>query len=140
MAGAIPPLPPFEDAAAARFYELLRGRRLAFPRCDGCARTFVPPRARCPRCFSVELSWIDAPTRGTLYAFTRQPFGLRFVKPEVIGIVELQLDGPARLLTRIDAPFAELAVGMPVALDFLEPEPGVVLHQFRPVKTTASPP
>src|SRR5580658_9053163 len=100
MADAIWSLPPLEDAAAARFYDELRARRLAFPRCVRCARTFVPPRSRCSRCLSTGLDWVDAPTRGSLYAFTQQEVGLRFVKPDVLGVVELVLeDGPARLVT-----------------------------------------
>ena len=129
-------LPPVEDRAAERFYQALRQRRLCFPRCARCRRTFVPPRTRCTGCFGDELAWVDAPTRGLLYAFTWQELGLRFAKPEVIGVVELALeDGPARLLTRIDAAWKTLAIGMPVELDFIEPEPGMVLHQFRPLVT-----
>jgi uncharacterized OB-fold protein len=126
-------LPPLEDVAAERFYAELRERRLRFPHCSRCRRTFVPPRSRCSRCLSKELAWVDAPATGVLYAFTRQSVGLRFVKPDVIGVVELELeDGPARLFTRIDAPFESLAIGMPVELLFVDVGGGIVLHQFRP--------
>ena len=125
-------LPPFEDSAAERFYAELKERRLRLPRCAPCARTFLPARTRCSRCLSKDLEWVDAPRTGSLYAFTRQSVGLRCVKPDVIGVVELALDdGPARLLTRIDAPFESLVIGMLVELDFLEVAEGVVLHQFR---------
>jgi uncharacterized OB-fold protein len=129
-------MPPVEDSAGERFREELRGRRLRFPSCPRCKRWFVPPRSHCSRCLSRDLTWEDAPARGTLYAFTRQEIGLRFVKPDVLGIVQLGLpDGPARLLTRIDARLEELAIGMIVDLDFLDLGGGVVLHQFRPVRS-----
>jgi uncharacterized OB-fold protein len=123
--------PPFDDTACARFYDELRTRRLRFPRCPVCKKTFVPPRTHCTRCLSPHLEWVDAPRLATLYAFTWQEMGLRFSKPDVLGIVELELeDGPARLLTRIDAPFDSLHIGMSVHLDFVEVE-GMVLHEFR---------
>ena len=126
-------MPPVDDSAAARFREELRERRLRFPRCPRCRRTFVPPRERCSRCLSRELEWIDAPARGSLYAFTQQKVALRFVRPDVLGVVELAFeDGPARVLTRIDGSFDALAIGMPVELDFVDLGDGVVLHQFRP--------
>jgi|SRR5215467_7655564 len=134
MPAPIPTLPPFDDRAMARFYEELRGRRLRFPRCAACSKVFVPPRTRCSRCLSSDLEWIDAPSRGTLYAFTTQETGLRFTQPDVIGAVELALeDGPARLITRIDAKLGDLRIGMAVELDFVVVDSGVVLHQFRPV-------
>ncbi len=127
--------PPVEDEAAVRFYEELRAHRLAFPRCEPCGRTFVPPRSRCSRCLSRDLVWIDAPTHGSLYAFTHQEIGLRFSKPDVLGIVELQLpDGPVRLLSRIEAELASLTIGMPVELGFVDVGEGLVLHQFRPIE------
>lgn len=125
--------PAFDDAACARFYEELQSRRLRFPRCPKCNRTFVPPRTRCSRCLSRELEWVDAPSVGTLYAFSWQEMGLRFSKPDVLGVVELALDdGPARILTRIDASFDSLHIGMSVELGFIEAGEGMVLHQFRP--------
>lgn len=106
-----------------------------FPRCESCARTFVPPRSRCSRCFSRELVWVEAPHRGILYAFTRQGIGLCFTR-DVLGVVELTLaDGPARILTRIDAPLADLQIGMTVELEFVDAGEGVLLHQLRPVET-----
>jgi len=123
-----------DDLAAVRFYQELSERRLMFPRCPRCARTFVPPRSRCSRCTARELVWVEAPRRGTLYAFTKQGIGLRFAR-DVIGVVELALeDGPARILSRIDAPIADLAIGMAVELDFIDAGDGALLHQFRPVR------
>jgi uncharacterized OB-fold protein len=125
--------PAFDDAAGARFFDELRARRLCFPRCTACRLTFVPPRTRCSQCLSRDLRWVEAPRRGTLYAFTWQEMGLRFSKPDVLGIVELALpEGPARILTRIDAPFTSLRVGMELELDFIDAGDQMVLHQFRP--------
>ena len=132
MSGTPWTLPGADEAAAVRFYRELSERRLCFPRCARCRRTFVPPRSRCSRCFARELEWAHAPREGTLYAFTWQHVGLRFTKPDVLGVVELALeDGPARILTRIDAGITDLVIGMRVFLDFVDLGEGVVLHQFR---------
>ena len=114
-----------------RFYELLKQRQFQSTRCRSCGRLAFPPRNFCPVCFKTELEWADLPRRGALYAFTQQERSLRFGKPDVIGIVELE--GGIRLFTRIDGPMASLRLGQPVALDFLELAPGLVLHQFRPL-------
>jgi len=129
--------PAFDDAACAHFYDELRTHRLRFPRCSSCKKTFVPPRTRCSRCLSRELDWVDAPSTGTLYAFSWQEMGLRFSKPDVLGVVELTLeDGPVRIVTRIDAPYEALRIGMPVELGFIEAAAGMVLHQFKPSSRT----
>ena len=63
--------------------------------------------------------------------------GLRFSKPDVLGVVELTLeDGPVRIVTRIDAPYEALRIGMPVELGFIEAAAGMVLHQFKPSSRT----
>jgi uncharacterized OB-fold protein len=69
------------------------------------------------------------PKKGKLYAFTQQERSLRFGKPDVIGIVELE--GIGKILTRINAPFESLKIGMELHLDFIDVG-GLILHQFTP--------
>ena len=122
----------YGDEASKEFYRLLKNREFRTTRCRACGEVALPPRMFCPACFGVDVEWIDLPRRGTLYAFTQQERALRFNKPDVIGLVELS--GAGRLLTRIDARFEELAIGVEVEVDFLEVSENQTLHQFRPVK------
>lgn len=118
------------DAASEEFRRRLRDRRLSSTRCRSCGEIAWPPRSFCPFCHGREVDWIDLPRRGTLYAFTRQRRSLRSAAPEVLGLVELP--GVGHLLTRVDAPFEELAIGLELEVDFLEAAPGLWVHQFRP--------
>lgn len=122
----------YGDEASKEFYRLLKGREFKTTRCKGCGNVALPPRPFCPACFGTDVEWIDLPRRGKLYAFTQQERSLRFSKPDVIGLVELE--GAGRLLTRIDAAYEELAIDMEVEVDFLDVSEGQTLHQFRPVK------
>jgi len=122
----------YGDEASKEFYRLLKNREFKTTRCRDCDNTVLPPRPFCPSCFGTNVEWIDLPRRGTLYAFTQQERSLRFGKPDVIGIVELEEAG--RLITRIDAAFEDLTIGMELEMDFLDVSENQTLHQFRPVK------
>jgi len=121
----------YGDGAAARFYTELRERRFMSTRCPACDAIAFPPRSFCPKCYGTAVEWVDLPRRGTVYAFTQQERSLRFSRPDVIGLVELPSVG--RILTRLDAPFEALRIGLTVELDFFEVNAELVLHQFRPV-------
>jgi hypothetical protein len=104
------------DAATERYYELLALGRVATTRCDACAHAPFPPREFCPACGGEKVTWIDIPKEGVLYAFTYQSRGFRFVKPDVIGLV--QLDGIIGfMLARIAGSMDDLAIGCRVKLD-----------------------
>ena len=122
----------YGDDAVREFYRCLKAREFRTTRCKSCGEVALPPRMFCPACFGDDVEWIDLSRRGTLYAFTQQERSLRFGKPDVIGVVELPDAG--RLLTRVDAPYDELSIGMEVELDFLDVSENQTLHQFRPVK------
>ncbi len=122
----------YGDEASKEFYRLLKDRQFKTTRCKNCGSTALPPRLFCPSCFGTKVEWIDLPKRGTLYAFTQQERALRFNKPDVIGIVELE--GAGRMITRIDAALEDLSINMQVEMDFLDVSENQTLHQFRPVK------
>lgn len=121
----------YGDEASREFYRLLKERRFMSTRCRACGETALPPRMFCPACFGTDVEWTDLPRQGTLYAFTQQERSLRFGKPGVIAVVELQ--GVGRLLTSVEAPFESLGIGDLVEVDFLDVSPGQTLHFFRPV-------
>ena len=123
----------YGDEAAQEFYRLLKERQFKTTRCKACGEAALPPRMFCPVCFKADVEWIELPRKGVLFAFTQQERSLRFGKPDVIGVVDLP--GVGRLLTRIDAHFESLAIGMEVEMDFLDVSDEQTLHQFRPIVT-----
>lgn len=123
----------YGDEAACEFYRCLKEeRKLRTTRCKSCNEVALPPRMFCPKCFGIDVEWIELPGRAKLFAFTQQERSLRFGKPDVVGVVEFAEAG--KLLTRIDAPFETLSIGMDMELDFLDVSEESTLHQFKPVK------
>jgi uncharacterized OB-fold protein len=117
---------PVSDAAAVRFFEELRARRLATTRCPQHGWLY-PPRLWCPSCLREDLEWAELLGRGTLIAFSTQETAVRFAAPHVIGLVDL--DEGVRLLSNIAGSYEELASGARVRVDFVEID-GDVLHRF----------
>jgi uncharacterized OB-fold protein len=122
----------YGDEASKEFYRLLKNREFKTTRCRSCGDTALPPRMFCPSCFGTDVEWIDLPKRGRLFAFTQQERALRFNKPDVIGIVELE--GAGRMITRVDAALDDLAIDMEVEMDFFDVSENQTLHQFRLVR------
>ena len=118
----------FGDRVAERFFAELRGRRLATTRCRACGSLRFPPRAWCPGCLAEDLEWVALSGRGRLAAFTTQETALRFAAPEVIGLVDL--DEGVRVLSAIAGRYEDLSIGDAVSVEFIEVEPGLVLHRF----------
>lgn len=125
----------YGDGRTAEFFERLKRREFATLKCGACGNVMFPPRPFCPQCHSDAVFWIEMPRTGTLYGFTTQEKAFRFSNPAVLGLVELE--GIGRIITKIDAPFETLRIGMRVELEFLELEDGSVVHQFKPVDAPA---
>lgn len=121
----------YGDRASAEFYRRLKKGEFSSTKCKSCRKVAFPPREFCPFCFSDQVEWVSLPRRGRLYAFTQQERSLRFGKPDVIGVVEL--DEVGRIFTRIDASFEELEIGMEVEFHPLVISDEETLHQFSPV-------
>ena len=120
--------PYMQDRAAEGFFSRLERGEFQTTRCRRCGETHYPPHVLCPACLGEELEWVDLPREGTLLAFTQQADAIRCRKPDVLGLVELE--GIGNVVTRIDAPFEELSIGMRVVFDTFTSPDGVVLHQF----------
>ncbi len=121
--------PEIQDQAADRFFRYLEEGEFKTTFCEDCREVIFPPKVACPRCLKGDISWVNLPREGILYAFTYQDRSFRCAYPEVIGLVELE--GVGRILTKIDAAYEELAIGIPVELSFFTSRDGLVLHQFR---------
>ena len=91
-----------------------------------------PPRPFCPRCGSEEVRWVDLPKTGEVYAFSQQAKAMRYLTPDVIGLVKLKDVG--LVLTRFMAKIDELHIGQPVELEFNRLSERLTLHQFRPIE------
>ena len=118
------------DGATQRFYQGLKEGKFQSTRCNECGHIPYPPRLFCPSCGHEDVTWVDLPSTGTLYAFTQQARSLRFPAPDVLGLVELA--GIGLVLTHIDAELNKLRIGQTMAVDFFAVSSELVVHQFRP--------
>ena len=114
------------------FWEGLVQHKLLIQRCASCRRLQHPPAPMCPGCHGFEMEAIEASGRGVVHSFVvaHHPPIPPFEYPNVIVLVELE-EG-TRLVSRlVGTPPDDVAIGMPVAVEFEKVDEGLVLHRFR---------
>ncbi|WP_108988022.1 bifunctional MaoC family dehydratase N-terminal/OB-fold nucleic acid binding domain-containing protein [Streptomyces coelicoflavus] len=122
----------------AFFFEGAKQHLLLIQRCAACSTLRHPPGPCCPECNSLEWDTVEASGRGHVYSYVvnHHPRHPAFDFPLVVAVVELA-EG-TRLITNLTgvAP-DDVAIGMPVVLDWLDADPDLTLPVFRPAPTEA---
>ena len=88
----IRPFPPRVSIFTRPFWDALSDGRLISTHCRQCGRVSFPPKAHCRSCWSEDIEWIDLPSTGVLYSFTRVHVVPRAFLSDAlydIGIVDL---------------------------------------------------
>lgn len=129
------PLEGSDQTRLAAFYDRLRAGALSTTRCTKCGEVHWPPRVACPHCHAEELTWIDLPVEGTVYAFSAvlagAPAGMEGEVPFAVGLVDLK-GSTLRLFGRIDGkPWSELRVGERVRVVPIETGDGRMFYRFQ---------
>ncbi len=96
------PLAPRVSTFTRPFWNALAEGRLISTRCRRCRRVSFPPKPLCRSCWSEDIEWIDLPSNGLLYSYTRVHVVPRAFLADAlydIGIVDL-LNG-VRLMCRL---------------------------------------
>jgi uncharacterized OB-fold protein/acyl dehydratase len=116
------------------FWEGVARRELRIQRCNTCQRLQHPPGPMCPGCHGLDLGFVRASGRGTLYSFVvvHHPPVAPFEHPNLIALVELE-EGTRLVSNLAGVAREEVRIGMPVEVEFAEVEPGRLLPRFRPV-------
>ncbi len=81
--------------ALSKFLEELKRGRIAGRKCNNCGRVYVPPRMYCEFCYKPTSEWIYLEGTGTVVTAVVSYIGTareRLEKPEIIGIVKLDID------------------------------------------------
>lgn len=100
----------FLTEGGKRFYDGLKQGELLLPYCPRCELYAYPPRLLCLRCETPLEPGSSLKGLFRLRGFTQQHRALRFVRPDVIGIVEhSRVIG--RIFGRIDEPLETLRLG-----------------------------
>jgi uncharacterized OB-fold protein len=119
------------------FWDATAQGRLLLPRCSDCNTVFWYPRPYCPACASLNVAWVDASGRGTVYTFTINRRGAadlpeyRNIGPFVLAYVELE-EGPRMLTNIVECDPDTVRIGQKVELVFQDTGQGTALPRFRP--------
>ena len=115
------------------FWEGVRNGKLLIQRCSSCQALRHPPGPMCPHCNSVEWDSVEASGRGVVYSFVvaHHPPIPPFDYPHPIALVELE-EGTRFVADLVGIAPANVVVGMPVELEFQEPDGQQLLPCFRP--------
>lgn len=98
--------------------------KLLLNRCVSCGLTYYYPRAHCPDCLSSDVEWIEAEGTGEVYSYTVTSIVKGWPDdclPLVNAYVELG-EGPRVLSTIVDCDPDDVAVGVPVEVQFVPTE------------------
>jgi hypothetical protein len=136
MSEPLPTPVPEVTPETAAFWSATADATLLLPRCERCDTVIWYPRAFCPACGSLEVTWFPASGRGSVYSFTiirrgAPPYD-RSV-PFIVAYVELA-EGPRVLTNVVECEVDEVEVGMPVEVVFHETGEGPALYRFRPLR------
>ncbi len=105
--------------------------QLCATKCGACGQTNYPGRAHCPDCFSDDVAWVEFGDGATLFAFTTQARALRFMAPQVIGVVEIPDVG--MVVAPIKGRYETLEIGMKLDVEVVDLEDGLCIHRFVPI-------
>ena len=115
------------------FWEGVAQRELRIQRCNACHRLQHPPGPMCAGCHGLDLGFVRSQGRGTVYSYVyaHHPAIPPFEVPNLIVLVELE-EGTRIVSNLVGAAREQVRIGMPVAVEFAEVEPGRLLPRFRP--------
>ena len=126
------PRPPINPDIAF-WFDAAREHRLVIQRCADCKSLRHPPGPCCPQCGSFAWDTVEAEGTGHVYSYVvnHHPRHPAFDYPLVVAVIELT-EGTRLIANMTGVEPADVEVGMPVALDWIDPDPDLSLPAFRP--------
>lgn len=108
--------------------------KLLIQRCASCGTLRHPPGPACGHCRSYEWDTVESSGRGTVHSFVvnHYPQVPAFDYPLPIGLIELE-EGTRLVADLIGVDPADIAVGMPVEVEFVAVDDELTLPMFRPM-------
>jgi uncharacterized OB-fold protein len=131
---SLPAPAPERTPETDEFWNATAEDRLLLLRCDACGVVIWYPRALCPSCGSVSVSWFDASGQGSVYSFTvvHRSSGLfGDAVPYVTAYVELS-EGPRVLTNIVGCDPDAVHIGQAVRVVFCDTGEGCALYRFEP--------
>lgn len=129
-----PPRPrPSTNRDNQFFFDAAAEHRLLIQRCSSCGELRHPPGPMCPSCHSLDWDTVQSSGKGTVYSFVvnHYPQVPAFEYPLLVALVELE-EGTRLVSNLVEVDPADVTIGMPVELRWLDAGDGLVLPQFAP--------
>lgn len=116
------------------WFDAAKEHRLVIQRCADCGVLRHPPGPACPHCQSFNWDTVEASGDATVYSFVvaHHPPHPAFDYPLLIAVVELA-EGTRLITNLVGVSPADVTIGMPVRLEWLDADPELTLPVFRPV-------
>ena len=133
--GFQPRYTPNPSGFSAEFYAHCARGELRFQRCASCRAWRHPPRVACPGCGSESWAWEASSGRGTLFSWTvtHQPLAPGFADDVPYAVVVVELEEGVRLVSGLRGLRPDqLALDLPLAVEFVPVSKSLALHCFRP--------
>jgi uncharacterized OB-fold protein len=123
---------PTPSDVSAPFWEGCAAGELRFQRCAN-GHVVFQPALLCRTCTDADLAWETSTGRGRVYSYTTiwRPPDPAFAAPYVAAIIDVD-EGYRMLANVIGCDHEEVAVGMPVAVEFHPISDTITLPYFRP--------
>ena len=114
------------------FWEGAAKGELRIQQCNACGALRHPPGPSCPECHAFDRSYVVATGRGTVYSYVvhRHPPIPGRELPVLVALVDLE-EGTRLLAEVVDCEPEDLAIGMPVTVDFQRVDDDLTLPVFR---------
>ena len=117
------------------FWDSCRQGQLLIQQCDRCGEYQFYPRGICANCWSLDIKWVRASGKGTVWTFSityqnRTPAFAEEV-PYVLALVELE-EGVRMFTNIIECKPQEVKIGMPVEVTFVRATNQISIPYFKP--------
>jgi uncharacterized OB-fold protein/acyl dehydratase len=115
------------------WFAACRQHRLLIQRCADCGALRHPTEPACPVCQSFDWDTVEASGRGTVYSFVvnHYPQVPAFDYPLAVGLIELE-EGTRLIANVIGIEPADISIGLPVDVVFVDHDEDLTLPAFRP--------
>jgi hypothetical protein len=115
------------------FFDGTREGKLLIQRCGSCGTLRHPPRPACAVCRSFDWDTVESTGRGTVYSYVvvHYPQVPAFDYPLPIAVVALE-EGTRLVADLIGIDADAVAIGLPVAVEFVAVDDELTLPMFRP--------
>lgn len=117
----------------AYFWEGVEAGELRVQQCASCGHRRHPSAPCCPNCNSFDWDHVAVSGRGEVYSYVvmHHPLVPPFDAPYTVAVIELD-EGERIVSQLIDIEPADVEIGLPVEVDFVDVDPDLRLPLFRP--------